>query len=106
MIKQIIINELKSLMEREPDADELSSAIEYVKDVLDENSDLGAVSDALRDWVESECVECIWCGKHFMPDNINPDSRFCCDRCHDEYVEDEEFESQSQRELKSMWNER
>lgn len=109
ILKTILTNELSYLMEREPTNEEYKSALAYVSDALidADKPTLHVIEEALRNWIDDQTVECIWCGKRFMPDN-NPlnNNQFCSDECEDQYIEDEEFEAQHQHEVQSMWNER
>lgn len=109
ILKTILINELSYLMEREPTTEEYKSALSYVSDALidADKPTLHVIEEALRNWSDEQTVECIWCGKRFMPDS-NPlnDHRFCCDQCRDEYEEDEDREFENERYTQSLWNDR
>lgn len=71
MLKQIIVNELTSLLGHKPSAAELKSAMEYFTDRFDEKMCIVNANVIFNDWVHDRCCKCESCGEYFLIDEMD-----------------------------------
>lgn len=109
MIKQIIKNELKSLLGHEASDAEYLSAISYLSDGDGFIKTLADVGLALYDWREDNTKECASCGEYFLIETMEQDedrNYFCSEECQSEFEKEKEYARQAREEEQSRWNER
>lgn len=87
LLKQLLHNEIKSVLGNTPTDKEFASAIEYIKENVSEKDHLIDVELIARDWLHDKCVKCAGCGEfHLREDCINAEGRwFCNESCINAY---------------------
>ena len=102
-MNQIITNEIAKLLGRQPNSDELQSAIQYLDGCADDLTRADDIKYILGDW-RCNCMErCTSCGQYRLPDTMFMDEdseyMFCDAACAYDWkngycmsaLEDEEY---------------
>lgn len=92
MLRQIITNEVRDALGRNPDEHEVQNFIDYINDYLIEEERFGKINQVflvniesvIKEYLEDNYKQCPECGEYFEAnsDEWNSD-RECCRNCHD-----------------------
>lgn len=90
MFENLIKNELKKILGREPTLVEVKLALTYISENFDYDfTDVSEISGMLIDWRANNCFKCSECGKYFLEDDLYYEERndkMCKDCYWDEDV--------------------
>lgn len=108
MLKKLFINQIAYLIDNTVSDEMYLSALRYVSDELKKSDDIDKIVDLLRDWRHDCCVRCDNCGNYCLNEDVQCryGCYFCCDKCVEEWYQDEEYDEATNRELQSMRTER
>lgn len=88
-LEQLIINELKDVLNHEPSKAELDSASEFLA-----QQNINYLVDLewfIHQWSKRKTHECAWCGKRFLESEMMSTAGnewFCCDQCKHDYKQE------------------
>ena len=84
-MNQILTNEIAKLLGRQPNADELQSAIQYLDGCADDLTTADDIAGLLHDWRDNCLERCTSCGQYHLPDEMFMDEDsgklFCNEAC-------------------------
>lgn len=96
MLKEIVRNEIRTLLGHKPTDAEYRSAMDYLSDTLVPTHTFSDAAALLLDWRHDELVKCDHCEEYFLPEQIEerelPWNHFytvhvCSDECMNDYCE-------------------
>ena len=102
MLRQIMMNEIRDALSRNPDEQEYKNFMDYVSDMILENDRMGKktflvdIEHAIIEYRDDNYRQCEECGEWIAYDSDEWNSdRNCCRNCHDyddlsDYLHDNE----------------